>query len=296
MTAPTVHLVDASPYIFRAFHALPEMEDAEGRPVHAVYGFLGFLIKLVNDEDPTHLAVTFDKSLVTSFRNDIYAEYKASRALPPPDLEAQLGACEEIAAAFGAATFVDDRYEADDLIATLLARLDCGAVIVTSDKDLAQLVTDRVTLFDFARKHRYGPAEVREKFGVRPEQIADFLGLAGDSVDNIPGVKGVGKKTAAALLAEFGSVEGIYERLDDMAGLPLRGAKSLRAKLEQGREMAELSKRLCVAATDAPVEATLDDLRWEGADAAALDPLLERLGFSGVRGRIPRWRGSLSSG
>jgi len=290
----TVHLVDASPYIFRAFFALPDsITDPRGRPVNAVYGFAGFLVKLVETEAPTHLALAFDRSLTTSFRNEIYPGYKSGRELPPPDLEAQLDDCYALAAAFGAARFIDDRYEADDLIAALVRRLTPeghGAVVVTSDKDLAQLVSDRVELLDFAREERYGPAEVEAKFGVRPEQIPDLLGLAGDPVDSIPGVPGVGKKSAAALLAAFGDVEGIYEHLDEVPALAVRGARSLAAKLAENRELAFLSKRLATAAHEAPAAADLDALSYRGADPELVAPLFERLGFETIRERIPRWR------
>jgi 5'-3' exonuclease len=278
-----VHLVDASPYIFRAYFSLPESLTApDGRPVNAVYGFKEFLLRLVATEEPTHLGIAFDESLTTSFRNEIYPAYKAQRELPPAELEAQLKDCQEVAAALGAAVYVSQRYEADDLIATLVHRLAAGghgAVVVTSDKDLAQLVSERVTLLDYARETRYGPAEVEEKFGVRPDQIADFLALAGDSVDNIPGVKGVGKKTAVALLRAFGDLDALYARLAEVADLPLRGAASVRRKLEEQREAAFLSRRLTVVAVDAPVEADLDALRCTGPDAALLEPLFARLGF-----------------
>ena len=282
-----LYLVDASPYIFRAYFALPELTDPAGNPVQAVRGFLDFLVRLVKEEQPTHLAAAFDKSLTTSFRNDILPAYKAQRPLPPPELEAQLDACAEAASAFGAATFADPRYEADDLIATLLAGWSDRAVVVTNDKDLAQLVTDRVAWLDFAKGDRYGPAEVEAKFGVPPACIPDLLGLAGDPVDGIPGIKGVGPKSAVALLSAFGSLEAIYERIGEVDALPIRGAKSLRRKLEEGREAALLSKRLATVATDAPVGEP--DLAYRGADAARVDPLFARLGLEGVRGRIPKW-------
>lgn len=291
----TVHLVDASPYIFRAFFSLPDsIADGEGRPVNAVYGFAGFLIKLVETDEPTHLGLAFDRSLTTSFRNELYPEYKSGRELPPPELEAQIDLCYELGRAFGAAVYIDERYEADDLIAALVADLVSdghGAVIVTSDKDLAQLVTGRVALWDFARDERYGPAEVERKLGVRPEQVADFLGLAGDPVDSIPGVPGVGKKTAAALLAAFDDLESLYEGLDRVPELQIRGAKSLAARLAEHREVAFLSKRLATVAPEAPAEADLEELAYRGADPALLDPLFERLGFGTIRERIPRWRG-----
>lgn len=293
----TVYLVDASPYIFRAFFALPDsITDPDGRPVNAAYGFAGFLIKLIETESPTHLALAFDRSLTTSFRNDFYPGYKSGRELPPPELEAQIDDCYALAGAFGAARFIDERYEADDLIAALLRRPggleEAGhrAVIVTSDKDLAQLVSDRVSLLDFSKEERYGPAEVVEKFGVHPEQIPDFLGLAGDPVDSIPGVPGVGKKTAVVLLAAFGDLETLYERLDEVPDLDLRGAASCARRLGEHREQAFLSKRLATAAVEAPAEASLDELAYRGADPAAIDPLFERLGFDKIRDRIPRWK------
>jgi len=289
-----IYLVDASPYIFRAYFSLPSsIAKSDGSPVNAVYGFASFLVKLIDAEEPTHLALAFDESLTTSFRNEIYPAYKAQRELPPAELEAQLEDCQRIGRALGAATFVDERYEADDLIGTLAAHLAPDghkAVVVSSDKDLAQLVDDRVTLYDFAREERYGPDEVVEKFGVRPAQIADYLGLAGDSVDNIPGVPGVGKKTAAALLAEMSGLDEIYDRLDDVAELPIRGAKSLRKKLEEHRGQALLSRELATIALDAPAEGGLDDLFFEGADPALVDPLFEELGFDRIRGRISRWK------
>jgi len=279
----TVHLIDASPYVFRAWFALPStMTSPDGAPVNAVHGFVGFLLRYFEEEGPTHVGVAFDESLTTSFRNELYPDYKAGRELPPPELEAQLAACQEAAAALGAATFVDDRYEADDLIATLahaLVRRGHRAVVVSSDKDLAQLVSDRVELFDFARETRYGPAEVEAKFGVRPDQIADWLGLAGDAVDNIPGVAGVGAKTAAALLAELGDLDGIYADLDAVGELSLRGARSVAARLAADRERAFLSRRLATVARDAPARAGLRELRLRAPDRQRLEALFGRLGF-----------------
>jgi DNA polymerase-1 len=288
----TVHLVDASPYIFRAHFSLPSsIKTPDGSPAAASYGFTSFLLKLIADEKPTHLAVTFDRSLNSSFRNEIYPAYKEQRVLPPPELEAQLDACEEIAAALGAATFIDDRYEADDLIGALCARLEPaghGAVIVTSDKDLAQLVTERITLLDFSKGLRLDAAAVFEKFGVRPDQITDYLGLAGDTVDNIPGVKGIGGKSAAELLGQFGHLEELYERLAELPWSKIRGAKSLHAKLVASREIAFLSKQLSTVAREIPgVKAGLKDLEYKGADAGKVEVLFARLGFNKIRDRVP---------
>ena len=290
----TVYLIDASPYIFRAYFSLPDsIRTPAGEPANAVHGFLSFLLKLIADEAPTHLAAAFDGSLTTSFRNDLYPPYKAQRALPPADLETQLDFCREVAEALGVATYIDDRYEADDIIATLARPLTAGGhrvVVVTSDKDLAQLVGPRVSLYDFGKGERMGPAEVEEKFGVPLERIADLLGLAGDSVDNIPGVKGVGKKTAAALITALGDLPTVYTRLDQVAALPLRGAAALAQKLAEQREIALLSRRLATVADDAPFTATLDDLALAGADRARVDRLFARLGFERIRERITRWR------
>ena len=294
MTTHTIHLVDASPYIFRAYFSIPDkMVGRGGLPVNAAYGFAQFLIRLIDEEEVTHLGLAFDKSLTTSFRNDIYPEYKAQRALPPPELEQQQDWCRDVGEAFGAAIYVDERYEADDLVGTLCHQLEPAGhevVVVTSDKDLAQLVSDRVTLLDFAKGDRYDPQAVVRKFGVRPDQIADYLGLAGDSVDNIPGVAGVGKKTAMALLRELDSLDEIYERLDEVADLGIRGAKSLQRKLEEQRDAALLSRRLATVALDAPAVADLDELRLEGADPELVDPLFEELRFGRIRDRIPRWK------
>lgn len=275
------YLVDASPYIFRAYFA-----PGPDREHKAVYGFAAFLLRLINEEEPSHLAVAFDESLTTSFRNDFYPKYKANRPLPPPEIVEELKTCQEMAAALGAATFVSERYEADDLIASLTAGMD-EAVIVTNDKDLAQLVTETVTWFDFAKGVRYGPQEVVKKFGVRPDQITDLLALAGDSVDNIPGVKGVGPKSAVALLTAFGHIEELYERLDEVETMGVFGARSLRKKLETHKDLAFLSKRLATVVADAPFPRF--DLTYRGADRARTAALFDRLGFD-MTSRIRQWR------
>ena len=291
MPASTVHLIDASPYIFRAYYSLPAtIRDPKGAKVNAVYGFASFLLKLIADEKLTHLGVAFDRNLNGSFRNRFYPPYKQQRDDPPADLVAQIDPCVEVASALGAFTCIDDEYEADDLIASLAAPLTAAGhkiVIVTSDKDLAQLVSDQVTLFDFGKGERYTPEEVKTKFGVRPDQITDLLALAGDPVDNIPGVQGIGKKSAAELLELYGHVEDLYEKLDGVRFAKLRAAKSLYFRLAEGQENALLSKVLATVAVDAPVKAGLDDLAWKGAHTERVDELFGRLGFKGIRDRIP---------
>ncbi len=290
MPPHTIHLVDASPYIFRAYYSVPgSIRTPGGVKANAVYGFASFLVKLIADDKVTHLGVTFDRNLNGSFRNRLYPPYKAQRQAPPDDLVAQIDPCLEVAQALGAAVFIDDEYEADDLIATLAARLTPAGhriVIVTSDKDLAQLVSDQVTLFDFGKGERYDAAAVKAKFGVRPDQITDLLGLAGDSVDNIPGVKGIGPKSAADLLEAYDHVEDIYEQLDAVRFAKIRGAKSLYFRLGESRDEALLSKVLATVATDAPADGDADSLVYRGADRKAVDAMFDRFGFKTLRDRI----------
>jgi DNA polymerase I len=278
--APTVHLIDASPYLFRAFFSLPRtIVDGEGRPVNAVYGFMKFIAKYLADERPTHIAVAFDRHFNQSFRNEFYAPYKAQREASPPELEAQVDPAFAITEALGCAAFIDERYEADDLIATIIDRIRANCVIVTTDKDMTQLVNDRVIIVDPGRNLRFDANAVVEKFGVRPEQITDFLGLAGDSVDNIPGVRGIGPKGAADLLQKYGTLEAIYEQLPAMRDSGKRAQISLADKLAESADLAAMSKRLATVSTEAPIGVTLDALRYRGPDDASLDRLFAQLGF-----------------
>ncbi|PON18718.1 hypothetical protein C2W62_06480 [Candidatus Entotheonella serta] len=288
-----LYLIDALPYVFRAYFALPERLSARGHPVHAVYGFATFLMQLLRQEPLTHVGVAFDESLTTSFRNDTFPPYKANRELPPPELELLLHNCQAVARAMGLPVFADQRYEADDLVGTLAQQAvqqGVDVVVVSNDKDLMQLVSPQVSFYDFARDRRYRIDDVVEHMGVRPEQIPDLLGLQGDAVDNIPGVKGVGFKTAVALLQAFPSIEAIYADLDRVESLLIRGAKSLRRKLEAERGNAILSKQLATIATDAPAIYDAAVFRYQGAVASAIDPLWEELGFERLRQRIPYWQ------
>ncbi len=286
---PTIHLIDASPYIFRAYFSLPDsIRDPGGMAMNAVYGFASFLLKYVDEEKPTHAAVTFDRSLNTSFRNEIYPEYKQQRELPPPELEAQLSRCEEAARALGFATWADESYEADDLIATIVDQIsakDRQFVIVTSDKDLAQLVSGRTELYDYGKGARLDAAAVENKMGVAPGCVPDYLGLAGDSVDNIPGVRGIGPKTAAALLGIYGSIEALYANLDSVRGCGVRGAKSIEERLRSQEEQARLSKELATVSTAAPIEVSLGELQYRGATPDA-ERLFGEWGFGTIRERV----------
>ena len=279
-----LYLVDASVYIFRAYYSLPDtFVDSDGNPAQAVYGFAGFLTELLERENPRYIACAFDESLTTSFRNDSYPAYKANRELPPPELERQLGACRQVAEALGIACFASERYEADDLIGTLAVRHRSPTMpitIVTRDKDLGQLIEEGDTWWDYAGYKRLDVAGIVDKLGVRPQQVPDLLGLMGDSVDNIPGVKGVGAKTAAALLQHFDSLDDLYANLEKVADVPVRGAQSLASKLEKDRDNAFLSRDLATihCAVEMP-SADLDDLAWRRPDLGVVAPLYDHLKF-----------------
>ena len=286
----TAHLIDASPYIFRSYFSVPtSVVDREGHPANAIHGFTTFLLRYLQEHRPTHAFVAFDQSLTTSFRNVLYPEYKAQRELPPPELEAQQRDCMAVTQALGFAAAADDRFEADDLIATAMAKCrgrGVDFVVVSSDKDLAQLVADDVRLLDFAKNQWLDTHGVERKFGVKPDGIIDLLALAGDAVDNIPGVRGIGPKTAIALLGAFGSLERIYADLDAVERLPIRGARSVRRKLEEGRELAFLSRELATVSTEAPIDVTIESLAIGRADREKLNRLFDRLGFEGLRRRV----------
>jgi len=290
--ATRAYLIDASPYVFRAYFALPDsIRDPSGRPVHAVYGFADFLFGLLRRPDLTHVAVAFDESLTTSFRNDLWPDYKAHRDLPPAELEAQLADCRELARAAAVACFASERYAADDLIATLKTRIGGdvdGVVVVSSDKDLAQLVDERTVLFDAARDRWLDEAAVRERFGVSAGRVVELLALAGDAVDNIPGVRGIGPKTAVALLGEFETVEELLADPARIESIGIRGASGVRRKIERDGESAVLSRRLVELVEDVDVgRVTAEDLRWTGPDRERVDALCDRLGFGAIRDRLP---------
>jgi len=267
-------LVDASVYIFRAWFSYPDdLLDADGRPANAVHGFATFLCQLLERARPRHIGVAFDESLASSFRNRIYPPYKANREPPPPALERQMKSCRRLAEAMGMANYASDIYEADDLIGSLAAQLrphGFRTAIVSRDKDLSQLLVQGDLLWDFANDRKVHFEQVRERYGAEPGQIADLLALAGDAVDNIPGVPGIGRKSAEALLAAFGSLDGVYAHLDEVPGLSLRGAKRVQGLLAEHRDQAYLSRRLTEISLEALAAAAPASLQRRPADADAL--------------------------
>lgn len=286
----SAYLIDATAYVFRSYYAMRPIAASDGTPVNAVFGLGMTLQKLLRDHTPALAACCFDAGSHT-FRNDLYPDYKANRGAPPPDLAPQFDLCRELAARMGFATAVCPGFEADDLLATLAARLRADGhevVIVSGDKDLAQLLAPGVRLYNLARDDWWDAAGVPRRLGVRADQVVDLLALTGDAVDNVPGVRGVGPKAAQALLAAFDDLASIYDDLDRVATLPVRGAKSLRGKLDRGREAAWLSRRLVELAADAPCDLARDDLRYAGADGAALDAFAQAWGLGRVAARTPR--------
>ncbi len=286
MSLPPVYLVDASVYIFRAWFSLPEdFTNVHGQPTNAAYGFCGFLCSLLEQTSAQHVAVAFDESLTTSYRNEIFPEYKANREPAPEGLKRQFLWARSIAQVMGLRCFTDPHYEADDLIGTLAQHWRARGhpiCLVSSDKDLAQLVRPGDQWWDFSRNLKLGEAQILQKFGVTPEQIADYLALTGDAVDNIPGVPGVGPKSASALLRHFGDMDSMYQRLEEVQHLSIRGAKSLQKKLGDHRDAAELARRLTVIQTDVASALAAPDINRNLVDVASLNRLFDELQFGGM--------------
>lgn len=276
MTASdTLYLVDGSSYIYRAYFAIRHLSSPGGQPTNAIYGFVQMLLKLIKDCQPQQLAVVFDAGRIT-FRNDLYPDYKANRASMPDDLRSQVGRIRDVVRAFNIPALELTGYEADDIIGALARRHSSKGgqvVVVTGDKDLMQIVTDQVTLLDTMKGKKSGIAEVVERFGVLPEFVPDILGLAGDSSDNIPGVPGIGEKTAIKLLQEFGTLDALLERADEVKG-------KNGEKLREYREQALLSRRLATIECNVPVDVRDEDLAAREPDIAALNALFKEFGFT----------------
>lgn len=275
-------LVDASLYIFRAWHSLPpDWRDAEGWPTHAAQGYASFLLQVMEQLRPQQIAVCFDEALGRGFRHEIYPAYKANRERPDDALLRQFAHCQAITRHLGIPALAHPRFEADDLIGSLVTQARAHGqrvLLLSADKDLTQLLRAGDEQWDFGRDRRYTPETVVERFGVRPEQMADLLALSGDAIDNIPGVHGVGQLTAAKLLRHFGSLDALYQRLGEVAFLRIRGAKALHARLQEQQAQARLSLQLTTIACDAPVPPP-PELQRRPADLPGLNALFDQLGF-----------------
>ncbi|MCL6326351.1 DNA polymerase I [Pectobacterium polaris] len=284
-------LVDGSSYLYRAYHAFPPLTNSAGEATGAMYGVLNMLRSLLLQYQPSHVAVVFDAKGKT-FRDELFENYKAHRPPMPEDLREQIEPLHQMVKAMGLPLLAVSGVEADDVIGTLAVQAEKvgkPVLISTGDKDMAQLVTPSVTLINTMNNSILGPQEVCDKYGIPPELIIDFLALMGDASDNIPGVPGVGEKTAQALLQGLGGLDSLYANLDKIAGLSFRGAKTMAPKLEQHKDVAYLSYQLATIKTDVELELTCDQLTVNELDVDELHRLFSRYEFK-------RWLSDIESG
>ncbi|MBD2846504.1 DNA polymerase I [Paenibacillus sp. IB182496] len=278
-------LIDGNSIANRAFYAMPPLTNAAGLHTHAVYGFTTMLLKLLEEEKPTHMLVAFDAGKVT-FRTESYKDYKGTRAKTPPELSEQFPLIKELLGAFGIAQYELSGYEADDIIGTLTRQADEAGVetlVVSGDKDMLQLASSHVTIA-LTRKgvselERYAPPEIEERYGLKPLQIIDLKGLMGDSSDNIPGIPGVGEKTALKLLHEYGSVEQVLAATEQLKG-------KLKERVEQHKEDAAMSKELATILREVPLERGAEEMKYDGYEPAALADAFRKLEFKSLLERL----------
>lgn len=293
-----LYLIDASIYIFRAYFTLaPQWQAANALPTHAVYGYADFLCALLRRRAPQRLLAAFDESLGSCFRNEIHPGYKASRALPDAALEFQLRACRELTGLLGIAHVASARFEADDLIASAAAaarREGTGVVVISRDKDLGQVLAgDGDRLWDFPAPATLDRASYRARHGIWPEQVPDLLALCGDPVDDVPGVPGVGIKTAVSLLQEYPGVEALLGALDAVARSPRRGAARIAGLLDAHREQIRMARRLTALAEDAFAADGAPDTRRRPAKPEAVAAFADGHGFDApLRERLLRAAGA----
>jgi DNA polymerase I len=288
-------LVDGSGYIFRAFFALPQLNNSRGIPTNAVYGFIRMLVKLLKEARPSHIAVVFDSAKKT-FRDDLFEDYKKNRPEAPNDLVAQIPYIHRAVEAFRIKSIVRDGVEADDVIATLATRAAkkrIDTVIVTADKDFMQLIGPHVTLWDTMRDRRTTAREIKDRFGVEPRALIDIQALTGDAIDNVKGIPGIGEKTASALIQKFGTLDNLYAHLDEVEKTDLRGAKKVAALLREHRADAELARKLVKIDTEVPLDVETEDLDWKGIDERAAADLMRELEFHSMLQEIAPSQASL---
>lgn len=295
-------LLDASIFIFQYYFSLPEnWVSDDGYSTNAVYGYSAFLLRLLEEQRPQQIAACFDESLGSCFRNSIYPDYKCSR--PPADeaLIFQLEACREVTELLGIASFSSRKYEADDLLGTLsrvLRDQPRPIAILSRDKDLGQLlIRDQDFLWDYTKKEKSFAGDVFNRFGAHPAQLADYLALVGDSIDDIPGVPGVGPKTAQALLAAHQNIDGIFAALEELHQLPVRGARLLADKLAAHEDQIHIARQLATIVETVPLQCAGNDLEWSShsVDAESLAAFCERMGFGRLAARAERVLDAFSS-
>ena len=273
MSQHPLYLIDGSSYIFRAYYGIrADLSTSEGFPTNAVYGFTSMLLKFLREYEPRYLGIVFD-SKGEVFRNEIYPEYKANRDEAPEDLKLQFPKIFELVQAFSIPMLAMEGYEADDIMGTIAkAQEESKVVLITGDKDFCQMVSENVTLVDTMRERVTGVREVRQKYGIEPGQMIDFFALVGDKVDNVPGVAGVGEKTASALISSYGSLDGVYGNLDELR-------PSVAQRLREHKDDAYLSRELVTIKTDVAVGTGIEDFRYGGYAAANLQEIFRELEF-----------------
>lgn len=283
--AEPLFAIDSSIYIFRSYFALqPQWQSKDGVSTEAVFGFASLLLKLLAEENPVYIGAAFDESLGTGFRHQLYGEYKANRALPDEALGYQLESCRRIAESLGIACWASSQFEADDYLAAMVAAAgdDQQVYILSADKDLAQLLSDNVWLWDYPRKVKISGEGYRAKSGLRPELVPDLLALTGDVSDNIPGVPGIGPKTATAILAELGAIENWIEDLSKLLSVSVRGSKSLPVKLTPFRDQIRLAKKLAVLESSIPAGPQLNSLIRKPINLEQTVQIFEHLGIASL--------------
>ena len=287
------YLIDSSIYIFRGWHVFDDaITDIDGNPSNAVYGFTEFLYQLFEQRQPEYIACAFDAHQTNSYRREIFSEYKANRPPAPDELKAQFRYCREFCRAMGIAEFGSNRFEADDIIGTLATRLrneGFDITIVSADKDLTQLVLgEKDAWWDFARSNVLNYKGVEKQFGVKPEKIADLLALAGDKVDNIPGIPGVGYKMASNLLSKFNDVNDIIENIENISKMKFRGSARVQNLVKEHQQLLPTNKRLTEIVTDAVFDNHDQNILWQGIpDETIFHKLFDQLNVSDQRRK--RW-------
>lgn len=279
-----LYLIDASVFIWRAWHSVPiDLVDPDGNPVNALHGFARFLGDLIERARPVHVAVAFDAAAAGSFRARLFPAYKANREPAPQELRRQFMLCRYVCEALGVRSFTSHEYEADDIVGTLALRMRAAGenvTVVTRDKDLAQLIRPGDEYWDYIGEVRFGYDQIAARFGVQPERMACFLALTGDAVDNIPGVPGVGRKTASLLFRHFESLAHLYDDLDRVLKLrQLRNPGFVCGQLRDHRESAFLARQLTQIACDVPIDADLERIARRPPDLDALNDFYDTVGF-----------------
>jgi DNA polymerase-1 len=279
---PRLFMMDGSSYLFRAFYAIGHLSNSKGLPTNAIFGFTQMLLKVLKEHQPDYFVIVFDSKAPT-FRSEVYKEYKANRPDMPEALAPQIPYIKKIIEGYRIATLEMDGYEADDLIGTVAKRMvsDVDVVIITGDKDILQLVSDQIQVYDTMKEKRFGVEEVIQRFGVKPEQVVEVMGLAGDAIDNIPGVPGIGEKTAIELIKTFGSIENLLAHLDQVS------KKKLKENLKTYGELARLSRQLATLHTHVPIHFQLKDFVLSPPDLRNLKEIFKELEFNKLLKEIP---------